>query len=195
MADPHAWSGSLEHLTDTLRARARISELLHEMPKPTVAMIERAAAGAGLSLALACDFRIAGAQAKITTAFVKVALSGDFGGTYFLTKLVGSAKARELYLTSPVVSGEEALRLGLVTKVSPDQEVDAVARAFALELANAPTVTVGYIKKNINAAETRSLSELLDLESLHHSRCMGTEDHREAANAFLEKRPATFKAR
>jgi len=195
MADPNAWTGGLEHLTGTLRERSRISELLHEMPKPTIALIEKAAAGAGLSLALACDFRIAGAQAKLTTAFVKVALSGDFGGAYFLTKLVGSAKARELYLTSPVLTGDDALKLGLVTRTAPDAEVATIAQAFAQELANGPTLTVGYIKKNINAAETRSLADVLALESLHHSRCMGTDDHREAANAFLEKRAASFKAR
>lgn len=195
MADPNEWQGGLEELTDSLRRRARISELLHEMPKPTVAMIEKAAAGAGLSLALACDFRIAGATAKITTAFAKVALSGDFGGSYFLTKLVGSAKARELYMTSPVVTGEEAYSLGIVTRVVPDAELESVATAFARELAAGPTLTVGYIKKNINIAETQSLKELLDQESLHHSRCMATEDYQEATSAFLEKRPAAFTAR
>ena len=88
------------------------ARLLHEMRKPTIAAIEGAAAGAGLSLALACDLRLANRSAKLTTAFVKVALSGDFGGTYFLTKLLGSAKARELYLTSPILSADEALRSG-----------------------------------------------------------------------------------
>lgn len=195
MADPAEWQGGLEELTGSLRRRARISELLHEMPKPTIAMIEKAAAGAGLSVALACDFRIAGAKAKITTAFAKVALSGDFGGSYFLTKLVGGAKARELYITSPVLTGEEALSLGIVTRVAPDDALEAAALAFARELAAAPTLTVGYMKKNINLAETRSLGELLDAESLHHSRCMATEDHQEAANAFLEKRSAAFNAR
>lgn len=195
MTDPTEWQGGLEDLTESLRRRARISELLHEMPKPTVAMIEKAAAGAGLSVALACDFRIAGAKAKITTAFAKVALSGDFGGSYFLTKLVGSAKTRELYMTSPVITGEEALALGIVTRVAPDDALEAAALAFARELAAGPTLTLGYMKKNIDLAETRSLSDLLDLESLHHSRCMATEDHQEAASAFLEKRPAAFTAR
>ena len=195
MADPAEWQGGLEDLTDSLRRRARISELLHGMSKPTVAMLERAAAGAGLSLALACDFRIAGARSKITTAFAKVALSGDFGGSYFLTRLIGSAKTRELYMTSPVLSGEEALSLGLVTRVVPDEELETASLAFSRQLASGPTLTLGYIKKNINIAETQSLNELLDQESLHHSRCMDTEDHREAAKAFLEKRSPVFVAR
>ncbi|MBN9062112.1 MAG: enoyl-CoA hydratase [Rhizobiales bacterium 65-9] len=195
MADPQEWQGGLEALTDSLRRRARISELLHEMPKPTVAMIDGAAAGAGLSLALACDFRIAGAKAKMTTAFVRVALSGDFGGSYFLTKLVGSAKARELYLTSPVMTGEDAHALGLATRVVPEEALEEEALSFALELATGPTLTIGYIKANINIAEKLSLKEHLDQESLHHSRCMATDDHKEAASAFLEKRRAVFSAR
>ena len=101
-----------------LRARMEASRILHEMPKPTIAAIEGAAAGAGLSLALACDFRVCARNAKLTTAFAKVGLSGDYGGTYFLTHIVGAAKARELYLLSPVLSGEDAGRIGLVTELA-----------------------------------------------------------------------------
>src|SRR5205823_8197530 len=110
-----------------LRRGMEVSRILHEMPKPVVAQVDGAAAGAGLSMALACDLRIAGASAKITTAFAKVGLSGDFGGTYFLTHLVGSAKARELYLTSPLLTAEEALRLGVVNRVVPDAELEKAA--------------------------------------------------------------------
>lgn len=195
MAESQTATADLEELTVRLRRWVRISELLHEMPKPTIAMIEGAAAGAGLSLALACDFRIASNSAKIITAFAKVALSGDFGGSYFLTKLVGSAKARELYMMSPLLSGSDAFALGLITRVVPDAELETSARAFAMELAAAPTLTMGYIKKNINAAEAQGLKEVLDIESLHHSRCMATNDHSEAANAFLEKRSAVFSGR
>ena len=116
---------SFETKVSTLRERMEVSRLLHQMQKPVVAQIDGAAAGAGLSIALACDLRVAAASAKITTAFAKVGLSGDFGGTYFLTQLLGSAKARELYLTSPILSAQEALALGMVTKVVPDAEVDA----------------------------------------------------------------------
>ncbi|MDZ4762686.1 MAG: enoyl-CoA hydratase-related protein, partial [Alphaproteobacteria bacterium] len=99
-----------------LRGTMEVSRWLHEMPKITIAAIPGAAAGAGLSLALACDFRLAARDAKITTAFARVGLSGDFGGTYFLTQLVGTAKARELYLLSDVISGAEAERIGMVNR-------------------------------------------------------------------------------
>src|SRR6202453_1957960 len=140
-----------------LRRGMEVSRILHEMPKPVVAQVDGAAAGAGLSIALACDLRLAGASAKITTAFAKVGLSGDYGGTYFLTHLLGSAKARELYLTSPVLTAQEALALGIVSRVVPDAEVDAAAHELAVSLAHGPSVTLGYIKRNINNAEHLSL--------------------------------------
>jgi 2-(1,2-epoxy-1,2-dihydrophenyl)acetyl-CoA isomerase len=162
------------------------------MPKPVVAQLDGAAAGAGLSIALACDLRVAGESAKITTAFAKVGLSGDYGGTYFLTHLLGSAKARELYLTSPVLSAREALALGMVTRVVPDAEVEAATHELAMSLAQGPTVTLGYIKKNINNAEHLSLEACFDAEAMHHSRCGDTADHKEAAKAFVEKRKPAF---
>ena len=129
--------------------------------------IDGAAAGAGLSLALACDLRVASASGKITTAFAKVGLSGDYGGTYFLTQMLGSAKARELYLISPVLTAQEAYNLGMVTKVVPDADVDAEAHDLAMSLAQGPSVTLGYIKRNINNAET-SRWRCFDVEAIHH---------------------------
>ena len=175
-----------------LRSRMDASRLLHDMAKPTVAAIAGAAAGAGLALALACDLRIAGESAKITTAFGKVGLSGDFGGTYFLTQLLGSARARELYLTSPVLTAKEAHAIGMVTRVVPDAEVEAVAHDLAMSLAQGPSITLGYIKRNINNAETMSLEECFDAEAIHHSRSGETLDHKEAAKAFVEKRKPVF---
>jgi len=183
----------LEDKVTQLRRGMEVSRLLHIMQKPVVAQIDGAAAGAGLSMALACDLRVAGASAKITTAFAKVGYSGDYGGTYFLTHLLGSAKARELYLLSPVLTAEEAYRLGMVTRVVPDAEVETAARELALSLARGPSITLGYIKKNINNAETLSLEACFDGEALHHSRCSDTADHKEAARAFVEKRAAVFK--
>ena len=107
-----------------LRRGMEVSRILHEMSKPVVAQLDGAAAGAGLSIALACDFRVASTSVKITTAFAKVGLSGDYGGTYFLTQMLGSAKARELYLLSPVLTAQEALALGMVTRVVSDAEVE-----------------------------------------------------------------------
>jgi 2-(1,2-epoxy-1,2-dihydrophenyl)acetyl-CoA isomerase len=175
-----------------LRRGMEVSRILHEMPKPVVAQVDGAAAGAGLSIALACDLRVASASVKITTAFAKVGLSGDYGGTYFLTHLLGSAKARELYLTSPVLTALEAYALGMVTKVVPDAEVDAAAHELAMSLAQGPSVTLGYIKRNINNAEHMSLEQCFDAEAIHHSRSGETADHKEAAKAFVEKRKPVF---
>jgi 2-(1,2-epoxy-1,2-dihydrophenyl)acetyl-CoA isomerase len=178
-----------------LRRGMEVSRLLHEMPKPVVAQLDGAAAGAGLSIALACDLRVAGASVKITTAFAKVGLSGDYGGTYFLTHLLGSARARELYLTSPVLSAQEAYALGMVTRVVPDAELEAAARELAMSLAHGPSVTLGYIKRNINNAEHLSLEACFDAEAIHHSRSGETADHQEAAKAFVEKRKPSFSGR
>jgi 2-(1,2-epoxy-1,2-dihydrophenyl)acetyl-CoA isomerase len=106
--------------------------------------------------------------------------------------MLGSAKARELYLMSPVLSGQEALALGMVTKVVPDAEVDAAAHELAMSLAQGPSVTLGYIKRNINNAETMSLEACFDGEAIHHSRSGETDDHKEAAKAFVEKRKPVF---
>ncbi len=103
---------SPEQRSDQLRASMEASRLLHDMPKPTIAMVNGVAAGAGMSLALACDMRIAGESARMTTAFAKVGLSGDYGGTYFLTQLVGPSKARELYLTAEVLDASQLLAMG-----------------------------------------------------------------------------------
>jgi 2-(1,2-epoxy-1,2-dihydrophenyl)acetyl-CoA isomerase len=175
-----------------LRSRMEASRLLHDMAKPTVAAIAGAAAGAGLALALACDLRIAGESAKITTAFGKVGLSGDFGGTYFLTQLLGSARARELYMTSPILDGRQAHAIGLVSRVVADDQVDAAGAELARSLADGPTVTYGHMKHNLNLAERAPLADCLDNEAWRHIACMSTADHREAATAFVEKRPPRF---
>jgi 2-(1,2-epoxy-1,2-dihydrophenyl)acetyl-CoA isomerase len=186
---------NLEARAYGLRQSADICRVLHEMPKPTLAVIPGPAAGAGLSIALACDLRIAADDAKLTTAFSKVGLSGDYGGSYFLTHLVGAAKARELYFTADVITGAEALALGIVNKAVPFNELEQVARDYARYLAGLPTVAVGYMKRNLNAAETGSLAEVLDLESTNMVRTMTTEDHKGAAAAFVSKSKPVFNAR
>lgn len=176
-----------------LRRGMEVSRILHQMPKPVVAQLDGAAAGAGLSMALSCDLRIASESCKITTAFAKVGFSGDYGGTYFLTQLLGSARARELYLTSPVLTSREAHAIGMVTKVVPDAEIDAAAHELALSLAQGPSIALGYIKRNINNAEHLPLEDCFDGEAIHHTRCSDTEDHKEAAKAFVEKRKPAFR--
>ncbi|MEJ0028736.1 MAG: enoyl-CoA hydratase-related protein [Rhizomicrobium sp.] len=169
---------------------------LYKMPKPTIAAIPGPAAGAGLSLALACDLRIAAEGAVMTTAFARVGFSGDYGGTYFLSHLVGSAKARELYYLSERIDMAEALRLGLVNWVVPADQLETRTREIALRLAKGPRVAYRYMKENINRAVTGAdIDDCLDLEATHHNHTGQTEDHREAAKAFVEKREPVFKGR
>ncbi|MBV9044920.1 MAG: enoyl-CoA hydratase/isomerase family protein [Alphaproteobacteria bacterium] len=169
---------------------------LYKMPKPTIAAIPGAAAGAGLSIALACDLRIAAENAVMTTAFAKVGFSGDYGGTYFLSQLVGSAKARELYYLSDRIDMKEALRLGLVNWVVPGDQLEAKTREIAQRLAKGPRVAYRYMKENLNRAATGAdVDDCLDLEATHHIHTGFTDDHKEAAKAFVEKREPVCKGR
>jgi len=186
---------TLEEKAQGLRSRMEVSRWLHEMPKPTIAMVRGAAAGAGLSLALACDLRVAGDSARFATAFARVGYSGDFGGSWFLTQLVGTAKARELYLTADIVDAQQALALGIVNRVVPDVRLEDETMALAARLARGPRIAYRYMKRNFNAAESGTLKDLLDLEAWHHTRCGMTKDHREAAKAFVEKREPVFRGR
>ena len=196
MAEGREMAGdTLEERAQGLRDKMEASRWLHEMPKPTIAMVRGAAAGAGLSLALACDLRIAGESAKFGTAFARVGYSGDFGGSYYLTKLVGTAKARELYYTADLVDAKQALGLGLVNRVVPDDRLEEETLALAGKIARGPRVALRYMKRNLNAAESGTLREVLDLEAWHHTRTGQTEDHRAAAQAFVEKREPVFRGR
>jgi 2-(1,2-epoxy-1,2-dihydrophenyl)acetyl-CoA isomerase len=196
MAEGREFGGvTLEEKAQALRARMEVSRWLHEMPKPTLAMVRGAAAGAGLSLALACDLRVAGETARFATAFARVGYSGDFGGSWFLTQLVGSAKARELYYTADIVDAPQARELGIVNRVVPDAWLEGETLALAGRLARGPRIALRYMKRNFNAAESGSLKDALDLEAWHHTRCGMTDDHREAAKAFVEKREPVFRGR
>ena len=186
---------TLEEKAQGLRSRMEVSRWLHEMPKPTIAMVRGAAAGAGLSLALACDLRVASDSARFATAFARVGYSGDFGGSWFLTQLVGTAKARELYFTADIMDAQQALALGIVNRVVPDVRLEDETMALAARLARGPRIAYRYMKRNFNAAESGTLKDLLDLEAWHHTRCGMTEDHREAAKAFVEKREPVFRGR
>ena len=168
---------------------------LFKMPKPTIAALPGAAAGAGLSLALACDMRIMASNAILTTAFARVGFSGDYGGTYFMTQLIGSAKARELYYLSDRVSAEEALALGLTNWVCEPEELMDRTMEIAGRLASGPVVAYRYMKENLNRAMSGEVDDCLDLEATHHVHTGLTEDHKEAAKAFVEKREPQFKGR
>ena len=169
---------------------------LYSMPKPTIAALPGAAAGAGLSLALACDLRIMASSAIMTTAFARVGFSGDYGGTYFLSHLVGTAKARELYFLSERIDAQEALRLGLTNWVCEPDELTGKTQEIAARLASGPVVAYRYMKENFNRVISGGdVDDCLDLEATHHVHTGQTEDHREAARAFVEKREPVFMGR
>jgi 2-(1,2-epoxy-1,2-dihydrophenyl)acetyl-CoA isomerase len=186
---------SVEEVAEHLIERAEVSRLLHEIAKPTVAVIPGAAAGAGLALAMACDFRLASANAKLTVAFAKVGLAGDYGASFFLTQIVGASRARELLMLSPLLSASEALALGLVHRVFAPDNFAGEAAAFVAALAQGPSVALGYIKQNINLAAIGDLRQSINGEAAHQARCLATEDHAAAARAFVEKRAVVFAGR
>ena len=168
---------------------------LWSMPKPTIAAIGGPAAGAGLSLALACDLRYAVAGAVLTTAFARVAFAGDYGGTWFLTRLVGSSKAKELYYFSERLSAQDAERLGIVNAVFAPADFEREVMDRARRLAHGPTLAYRYMKENLNRAVSGDLGDCMDLEVTHHVHTGLTEDHREAAQAFVDKREPRFHGR
>jgi|FLYL01.1.fsa_nt_gi 2-(1,2-epoxy-1,2-dihydrophenyl)acetyl-CoA isomerase len=178
---------------ETLRQTQRAtSYVLHTMPKPTIAMINGHAVGAGLSLALACDIRIASENAKLGTVFRNVGFSGDFGGSWLLPRLVGLEWARRLYFTGEIISAEEAYRLGMVSQVVPHEKLEEETMAFAERLAQGPTLAFARMKENLNRAWTVDFAAALDAEALNMTLSGTTKDHMEAARAFVEKRQPTF---
>lgn len=177
-------------------AQRATSGKLYTMSTPTIASLPGAAAGAGLSLALACDLRIASDTAILTTAFANVGFSGDYGGTFFMTKLIGAAKARELYLLSEKIDALEAERIGLVNKVVPADALEKETHALAHRIAHGPSIAFAYMKENINRAlEGGEMGDCLDLEATHHVHTSFTQDHRNAVKAFVEKRKPVFEGR
>ena len=180
---------------DQRRNQRDTSGKLYEMPKPTIAALPGAAAGAGLSLALSCDLRYASPNAIMTTAFARVGFSGDYGGTWFMSRLIGSAKARELYYLSDRVDMDQAVSLGLVNGVFPADTLMDEVGAIARRLAAGPTVAYRYMKENLNRAVHGEMGECLDMEAAHHIHTGQTDDHKEAAQAFVEKREPAFQGR
>jgi 2-(1,2-epoxy-1,2-dihydrophenyl)acetyl-CoA isomerase len=187
---------SVEHRIDELRTgQMAVSAALFELPKPVLASIGGPAAGAGMSIALACDLRIGSDKALFTTAFAKVGFSGDYGGSWYLTQLVGMARAKELYFMSDKVGAEDAQRLGLLNRLVAHDDLDAEARAWAHELAHGPRIALRFMKENINRAITADLRTALDAEAVAMTRASQTEDHREGATAFMDKRSPHFTGR
>ena len=165
---------------------------IHELSKPTIAALPGPAAGAGLSIALACDMRVMADDTFLTTAFANIGLSGDYGCSWFLTRLLGPSHAKELLLTSPRIPAQQCLALGLANHVVPFDEVQSRAREIACAIANGPRTALRLIKENVNRAMTQGLRTCLDGEARALIRAAGTDDHKEAVRAFVEKRPPKF---
>ncbi len=194
--DPADILAGLEYHTVDLKQRQNMLALkLHTMAKPVVALVNGHAVGAGMSIALACDLRIAGTAAKFGTAFRNVGLSGDFGGSYFLPRLVGRSKARELYFTAEILDASTALELGLVTRVVEQEKLLEEGLDYCAKIASGPTASIGRMKANLNFAENHNLQEALDHEAQNQRLAGLSEDSREAVLAFMEKRKPVFKGR
>jgi enoyl-CoA hydratase/carnithine racemase len=176
-----------------LRWEHGIVASLFELEKPTLAALPGPAAGAGFSLALACDLRIAAQSAFVTTAYLKLGLSGDYGGSWFLTRLVGPARAREIFFTGDRLDARECERLGIVNRVVPDADLASEAFALAQRIAAGPPVALRYMKENLNRALGESLRACLDAEAERMVQSATTQDYAEAVRAFQEKRPPVFR--
>jgi len=168
---------------------------LRKLRKPVIAAIPGAAAGAGLALALGADIRIAGTSAMLTTGYTKVGLPGDYGIAWLLTRTIGPGRARELMLTAERVGAARAEALGLVNRVVDDAKLQEEAFALAKSLAEGPSVAVGYIKDNLDDAFDVTHTEAIDREAERMMRAQGTDDHKEAVRAFVDKRKPVFKGR
>jgi enoyl-CoA hydratase/carnithine racemase len=173
--------------------RDRTVLALRDAPKPVLAAVNGAAAGAGMNLALACDIRIASTTAKFSQAFVKRGLHPDWGGTYFLPRLVGMAKAAELIWTGEIIDAQEALRLGIVSAVHPPEELMPVVYALASKIAAGPPIAIRLAKRALYHNLECDLRQALEFETFAQNICYDTEDAREGIRAFVEKRPPSFR--
>ena len=177
---------TLQHKQETLTLR------LFEHAKPTIASLPGPAVGAGMCIALACDIRVGAESAFIGTGYRNVGFSGDYGGSWLLTQLVGVAKAKELFFTGRRIQSEECLALGLFNQVVPDDQLQKSTMELAKQIASGPPIAIGYMKENINKALELDLRGALAQEADRLMRCAETNDHKEAVRAFMEKRTPVF---
>jgi len=187
---------SFEDKVADLQERQRLlTGALAAVRKPTIAALPGPAAGAGLALAMACDIRIAAQSAFVSTGYLRVALSGDYGIAWLLTRLVGTARARELMFTAEKVDAERCERIGLVNRVVPDEQLQAEAFSLARSLAEGPTLALRYMKDNLDEALAFDFATARDHEAERLIRLTTTADHREAVQAFIDKRKPVFTGR
>jgi enoyl-CoA hydratase/carnithine racemase len=184
---------TLEERVAVLQERQRtLTGVLVAVRKPTVAALPGPAAGAGLAIALACDIRIAAESAVMATGYARIGLSGDYGVAWLLTRLAGTARARELMFLSERLDARRCEAFGLVNRVVPDDQLRSAALELAKQLADGPPIALGYIKDNLDHALTSDLLSSMDLEAEHMVRAARTTDHNEAVRAFVEKRKPVF---
>ncbi len=181
-----------ERAVELTRKQQTLTGRLYHFSKPTVAALSGAAAGAGLSIALACDVRVGSESAFITTAFRNIGLSGDYGASWFLPRLVGLARAKHLFFTAQRLKAEQCLEIGLFAEVYPDSEFRESAFKYAKSIAMGPALALGLMKKNLNAGLEQPLDDSLSLEANHLMLTGGSEENKEAARAFIEKREPQF---
>ena len=181
-----------EKVADLQERQRLLTGALISVRKPTIAALPGPAAGAGLAIAMACDIRIAASSAFVSTGYLRVALSGDYGIAWLLTRLVGTARARELMFTAERVDAERCERIGLFNRVVPDDSLQQEAFAFAKSMAEGPTLALRYMKDNLDEALLFDFATARDHEAERLVRLTTTADHREAVQAFIEKRKAVF---
>lgn len=178
--------------------RARVESLnrflirLFEYPKPTIAMVDGFAVGAGCNIALACDMVIASDRARFGEVFARIGLVPDGGGTWLLPRLVGLAKAKELVFSADIIDAAEALRIGLVNRVVPAAELRAATQALAARITAGPPGALALAKALLNRSETVDLATALGFEAYAQAQAITSDDHAEGVRAFLEKRPPRF---
>ncbi|CCE11025.1 conserved hypothetical protein [Bradyrhizobium sp. STM 3843] len=182
-----------EKVADLKERQRLLTGALHGLRKPTIAALPGPAAGAGLAIALACDIRIAAQSAFVATGYVRIGLSGDYGIAWLLTQLVGTARARELMFTGEKVDADRCAQLGLVNRVVPDERLQEEAFALAKSLAEGPALALRSIKDNLDEALTVDFDTARDREAERLIPLMASMDHKEAVQAFIEKRKAVFK--
>ena len=191
-----------EEVSERPTAEERVRALIHKQEtltlrladhaKPTIAALPGVAAGAGLCIALACDIRVACRSAFVTTAYRNIGFSGDYGGSWLLTQLVGPSKAKELFFTGRRVQSDEALALGIFNNVFEDASFENEALSMAKQIASGPPIAIAFMKEHINRAVTGDLRSNLAMEADRLIRCAATSDHKEAVKAFMEKRTPVF---
>lgn len=194
-SDPTGQPLTFEQSVDRQRERHLFPYLLHTIPKVTIAAVNGHAVGAGLGIAASCDLRFASTKAKFGTAFANVGLGGDFGTTWQLTRLLGEAKAKELFFLPDIIDATEALRIGLVNRVLPAESFLEDVRELATRIAKGPLVSYRWMKQNVNQSSVTDFMTMLEKEAVTHLRCAQTNDHSEGVSAFMEKRVADFSGR